>query len=159
PRQARGDRRRARTLDEWRRSRESRDSGQDLARDRGEDRARETYDRRRSRYDERRARYEDWRRARERDRGDWTRRREAERSDTAPRRGRGPFGAVVDKLVRNCGQHGTDFDNWPFDSLERIAGADEGRHNALAALRDSAKKAAERLAADCPQDVGAAPAA
>jgi hypothetical protein len=157
----RGDRRRARTLDEWRRSRETRDSGQDLARDRGEDRSRETYDRRRSRYDERRARYEDWRRFRERDREDGTRRREpyAERGDTALRRGRGPFGAVVDKLVRICSEHGRDFDNWPFDALERIAGADEGQRNALAALRDSAKTAAERLAADCPQDVGAAPAA
>jgi len=64
-----------------------------------------------------------------------------------------------EKLVRGCGQQGADFDNWPFDALERIAGADEGQRNALAALRDSAKKAAERLAADCPQDVGAAPTA
>jgi hypothetical protein len=155
----RGDRRRARSLDEWRRSRETRDSGQDVARDRGEDRTRETYDRRRSRYDERRARYEDWRRSRDRDREDLTRRREGDRGDAALRRVRGPFAAVVDKLVRNCSQHGTDFDNWPFDALERIAGADEGQRNALAALRDSAKAAAERLAADCPQDAGAAPAA
>jgi hypothetical protein len=144
--QARGDRRRARSLDEWRRSRESRDPGQDVARARGEDRTRESYDRRRSRYDERRARDEDWRRSRE-------------RGDAALRRGRGPFGAVVDKLVRVCGQHGADFDNWPFNALERIAGADEGRRNALAALRERAKAAAERLAADCPQDVPAAPAA
>src|SRR5215471_15783028 len=156
---SRGDRRRARSLDEWRRSRETRDPGQDLARDRGEDRARETYDRRRSRYDERRARYEDWRRSRDRDREDLTRRRKGDRGDAALRRVRGPFAAVVDKLVRNCSQHGTDFDNWPFDALERIAGADEGQRNALAALRDSAKAAAERLAADCPQDAGAAPAA
>jgi len=156
---ARSDRRRARTLDEWRRSRETRDPGQDAVRDRGEDRSRETYDRRRARYDERRARYQDWRRSRERE--DWTRRRDrdAERSDAALRRGRGPFGAVVDRLVRNCGQHGADFDNWPFDALERIAGADEGRRNALAVLRERAKAAAERLAADCPQDVPATPAA
>jgi hypothetical protein len=153
----RGDRRRARTLDEWRRSRETQNPGQDLARDRGEDRSRETYDRRRSRYDERRARDEDWRRAR--DREDGTRGREADRGDAALRRGRGPFGAVVDKLVCNCGQHGSDFDNWPFDALERIAGTDEAQRNALAALRERAKTAAERLAADCPQDVGAAPSA
>jgi hypothetical protein len=151
----RSDRRRARTLDDWRRSRET----QDFGRDRGEDRSRATYDRRRARYDERRARYEDWRRSRERDREDWTGRREPEGGDAALRRGRGPFGAMVDKLVRNCGQHGADFDNWPFEALERIAGADEGRRNALAALRERAKAAAERLAADCPQDVGAAPAA
>src|SRR5262245_14147101 len=90
---------------------------------------------------------------------DWARRREAERSDAALRRGRGPFGAVVDKLVRICGQNGTDFDNWPFDALARIADADEGQRNALRALRDRAKQAAGRLAADCPQDVGAAPPA
>jgi hypothetical protein len=158
----RGDRRRARSLDEWRRSRESQnqgqDSGRDLARDRGEDRSRESYDRRRARYEDwRRARYEDWRRSRER--GDWTRRREAERSDAALRRGRGPFGAVVEKLVRGCGQQGAEFENWPFDDIARSVGADEKQRNALAALRDSAKKAAERLAADCPQDVPAAPSA
>jgi hypothetical protein len=159
----RGDRRRARSLDEWRRSRETQnqgqDSGQDLARSRGEDRPRDSYDRRRARYDEwRRARYEDWRRNRER--GDWTRRREAERGDAALRRTRGgPFAAVVEKLVRGCGQQGAEFENWPFDAIAQIVGADEKERTALAALRESAKKAAERLAADCPQDVPAAPSA
>jgi hypothetical protein len=158
----RGDRRRARSLDEWRRSRETQsqgqDSRQDLARDRGEDRSRETYDRRRSRYDERRARYEDWRRSRERE--DGTRRREAARGDAVVRPGRGgPFGAVVEKLVRGCGQQGAEFENWPFDAIGQSVGAAENQRTALAALRDSAKKAAERLAADCPQDVPAAPAA
>src|SRR6516165_6702142 len=47
------------------------------------------------------------------------------------------FGAVVEKLGRGCGQQGTE----------------------LEGLRENAKKAAERLAADCPQDVPAAPAA
>jgi LTXXQ motif family protein len=152
----RGDRRRARSLDEWRRSRDTRDLGQD----RGEDRSRETYDRRRSRYDERRARYEDWRRSRERDRGDWTRQRDAERGDAALRRTRGgPFGAVVEKLVRGCGRQGAEFENWPFDAIAQSVGADENERTALAALRESAKTAAERLAADCPQDVPAAPSA
>jgi LTXXQ motif family protein len=162
----RGDRRRARSLDEWRRSRETQsqgqdrgqDSGQALTRDRGEDRSRETYDRRRARYDERRARYEDWRRSREQ-REDGTRRREAERGDTALRRGRGPFGVVVEKLVRGCGRQGAEFEAWPFDAIGQSVGADEKGRTALAALRESAKKAAERLAADCPQDVPAAPAA
>jgi len=85
------------------------------------------------------------------------RRREAERSNAELRRGRGPFGAVVEKLIRGCGQQGADFGNWPFDALARIAGADEDQRTALTALRDSAKKPAERLAADCPQDVPAAP--
>src|SRR5215510_15010726 len=142
----RGDRRRARSLDEWRRSRETQnqgqDSGQDLRRDRGEDRSRETYDRRRARYE------------------DWTRRREADRGDTALRRTRGgPFAAVVEKLVRGCAQQGAEFENWPFDAIAQTVGADEKERTALAALRESAKKAAERLAADCPQDVPAAPAA
>src|SRR5207247_1597476 len=121
---------------------------------------------RRARY-ERRARYADWRRSRERDdwrrvreREDWTRRREAERGDAALRRTRGgPFAAVVEKLVRGCGQQGAEFENWPFDAIAQIVGADEKERTALAALRDSAKKAAERLAADCPQDAPAAPSA
>src|SRR6516225_1990070 len=149
----RGDRRRVRSLDEWRRSRDTQNLGQDLGRDRGEDRSRETYDRRRARYEERRARYDDWRRSRGRG-------REAERGDAALRRTRGgPFGAVVEKLVRGCGQQGAEFENWPFDAIAQTVGADEKERTALAALRDSAKKAAERLAADCPQEVPAAPAA
>jgi hypothetical protein len=136
--------------------------GEDRAQDRGQDRARESYDRRLARYDdwrrardERRARYEDWRRSRERE--DWTRRREVERGDAALRRTRGgPFAAVVEKLVRGCGAQGAEFENWPFDAIARIVGADEKERTALAALRESAKKAAERLAADCPQDVPAA---
>jgi hypothetical protein len=162
----RGDRRRARSLDEWRRSRETQNQGQDsgqdrgqaLARDRRDDRIRDSYDRRRARYDEwRRGRdRDDWRRARERE--DWTRRREPARGYAALRPGRGgPFAAVVAKLVRGCGAQGAEFENWPFDAIAQIVGADETQRTALAALRDSAKKAAERLAADCPQDVPAAP--
>src|SRR5262249_51345190 len=162
----RGDRRRARSLDEWRRSGAAQSRGQDsgqnqgqdsrqgLARDRGEDRSRDSYDRRRFRYDERRARYEDWRRSRDRERADWTRRRAADGGDAALRRSRGgPFGAVVEKLVRGCGQQGAEFENWPFDAIAQTVGADEKERAALEGLRESAKKAAERLAADCPQDV------
>jgi hypothetical protein len=157
----RGDRRRARSLDEWRRNRETQSQGQDsgqdrgqaLARDRGEDRSRETYDRRRARYDE-------WRRSREREREDWTRRREAARGDAVMRPGRGgPFAAVVEKLVRGCGAQGAEFDRWPFDAIAQIVGADEKERNALEGLRESAKAASQRLAADCPQDVPAAPSA
>jgi LTXXQ motif family protein len=164
----RGDRRRARSLDEWRRTRETQSQGQDsgqdrgqaLARDRGDDRTRESYDRRR-------ARYEDWRRGRARD--DWrrsrepedgTRRREAERGDAALRPGRGgPFAAVVEKLVRGCGVQGAEFENWPFDAIAQIVGTDEAQRKALEGLRERAKAAAQRLAADCPQDVPAAPSA
>jgi hypothetical protein len=161
------------TLDDRRRGRATQDNAQDNAQDQGQDQAQDlkqdlkqdpkqdqNQDRAQVRGQDRfRERY-DRRRARDRDREGWARRREAERGDAALRPGRGgPFAAVVDKLVRICSRHGTDFDNWPFDALERIAGADEGRRNALAALRERAKTAAERLAADCPQDVPAAPAA
>src|SRR5258708_354890 len=163
-----GDRRRARSLDEWRRSRETQNQGQDsgqdrgqaLARDRGEDRTRESYDRRRARYDEwRRGRdRDDWRRSR--DREDGARRREAARSDAVMRPGRGgPFAAVVEKLVRGCGQQGAEFENWPFDAIAQIVGADEAQRRALEGLRESAKAAAERLAADCPRAGPAAPSA
>jgi LTXXQ motif family protein len=162
----RGDRRRARSLDEWRRNRETQSQGQDsgqdrgqaLARDRVDDRTRESYDRRRARYDEWRRDRDDWRRSRERE--DGTRRREDERGEAVMRPGRGgPFAAVVDKLVRGCGAQGAEFENWPFDAIAQIVGADEKERNALAALRESAKAAAQRLAADCPQDVPAAPSA
>src|SRR5262249_10541972 len=98
-------------------------------------------------------RYDDWRRSRERDREDGTRRREADRGDAALRRGRGPFGAVVEKLVRGCGAQGAEFENWPFDAIAQTVGADEKERAALEGLRESAKKAAQRLAADCPQEL------
>ena len=66
---------------------------------------------------------------------------------------------MVEKLVRGCGQQGAEFENWPFDAIAQIVGADEKERTALEGLRERAKKAAERLAADCPQDVPAAPAA
>src|SRR5262249_50521964 len=88
------------------------------------------------------------------EREDWTRRREAERGDAALRRTRGgPFAAVVEKLVRGCGRQGAEVDNWPVDAIAQSVGGDETQRTALAALRDSAQKAAERLAADCPQEV------
>ena len=139
--------------------------------DRSEDRARDR-DRRRARYDDwwrsrnderrwrdrddwRRAHYDDWRRGRGRE--DWTRVRAVEGGDAVLRPGRGgPFGAVVEKLIHGCGQQGAEFDNWPFDAIGQSVGVDETQRNALVALRGSAKQAAERLAADCPQDVPAA---
>jgi len=75
-----------------------------------------------------------------------------------PGRG-GPFAAVVEKLVRGCGAQRAEFENWPFDAIGQIVGADEKERTALAALREGAKAAAEKLAADCPQDVPAAPSA
>jgi len=66
---------------------------------------------------------------------------------------------VVEKLVRGCAQQGAEFENWPFDAIAQTVGADEKERTALEGLRESAKKAAQRLAADCPQDVPAAPAA
>src|SRR6266851_4864435 len=120
-----------------------------------------------TRDDGRRARYDEWRRGRDRDdwrrsrdREDGARRREAARSDAVMRPGRGgPFAAVVEKLVRGCGQQGAEFENWPFDAIAQIVGADEAQRRALEGLRESAKAAAERLAADCPRDVPAAPSA
>jgi LTXXQ motif family protein len=71
----------------------------------------------------------------------------------------GPFAAVVAKLVRGCGAQGAEFENWPFDAIGQIVGGAEAQRKALEGLRETAKKAAERLAADCPQDVPAAPSA
>jgi LTXXQ motif family protein len=139
------------------------DRGQEAGQNPGQPPARATDDWRRGRdRDEwRRARYrdrDDWRRGRYRD--EWTRRRAAERSDAALRPGRGgPFGAVVEKLVRGCAAQGAEFEHWPFDAIAKIAGTDEKQRIALEGLRGAAKEAAERLSADCPQDIPAAPSA
>jgi hypothetical protein len=43
---------------------------------------------------------------------------------------------VASKLVRGCGQQGAEFENWPFDGIAQIVGADEKERTALASLRD-----------------------
>jgi hypothetical protein len=148
----RTDRVRVRNLDQWRRAQES-----------GQQSGQASGDLRRGR--------DDWRRGR--DRGEWARdddrrhsraREESTRlgvaapGDAALRRS-GPFGATIEKLVRGCAAQGAEFENWPFDTIAQTVGADEAQRNALAALRDAAKAAAQRLASDCPQDIPAAPAA
>jgi hypothetical protein len=150
----------------------------DRARDRGDDRAR--YDRRRGRSVEDGRGFRetgDWRRYRgyrdERRRArEEDRRRDRGRDDVTPARaaavpgelalprGRnGAFGATIEKLVRGCAAQAAEFTNWPLDDIARTVSADENQRNALEALRGKAKAAGERLSADCPRDVPAAPAA
>ena len=84
--------------------------------------------------------------------------RTAGRAETALRRGRsGLFAAAVEKLVRGCAAQGAEFENWPFDAISRSVNPDETQNKALDGLRAGAKQAAQRLAADCPQDVSAVP--
>src|SRR5258708_25965119 len=150
----RTDRVRVRNLDQWRRAQES-----------GQQSGEASGDLRRGR--------DEWRRGR--DRGEWARdddrrhsraRQESTRlgvaapGDAALRRARsGAFGATIEKLVRGCAAQGAEFENWPFDTIAQTVGADEAQRSALAALRDAAKAAAQRLASDCPQEIPAAPAA
>jgi hypothetical protein len=172
-----GERGSARSLDEWRarQSQGQNEQGQDRDQARGDDRGRDGAQSRaenpdrwqgryRDRYDRRRARYDEWRRARQdprryRDRDEELSRSPAAERGDVPRGRSGPFGAAVDKLVRGCAVQGAEFENWPFDSIARTIGPDETQNKALDGLREAAKQAAQRLAAECPQDVPAAPAA
>jgi hypothetical protein len=158
-----------------RRGRDAQDpqsAGQDRSLGRGQDfgRDRARYDRRRYRESGDWRRYRDYRderrRAREEDR-----RRVPARDDVAPARVTGPagdpalsggrngaFGATIDKLVRGCAAQAAEFANWPLDDISRTVAPDETQRTALENLRGKAKAAGERLAADCPRDVPAAPA-
>src|SRR5258708_27207177 len=139
------------TLDDWRRARDTQGQGQGRGQAQGQDQGQN------QRQDQAQDQRQDQRQDRLQDRRDY---RARERGDAALRSGRGgPFAAVVEKLVRGCGAQGAEFENWPFDAIAQIVGADEKERNALAALRESAKAAAQRLAADCPQDVPAGPSA
>src|SRR5260370_10118624 len=138
-------------LDDWRRARDTQGQGQGRGQAQGQDQGQNEGQ------DQAQDQRQDQRQDRLQDRRDY---RARERGDAALRSGRGgPFAAVVEKLVRGCGAQGAEFENWPFDAIAQIVGADEKERNALAALRESAKAAAQRLAADCPQDVPAAPSA
>jgi len=61
----------------------------------------------------------------------------------------------MDKLVRACLQQSAQFQRWPFEDIARIAALDERQRAALEELRSAAGAAAEKLTADCPQDVPA----
>jgi hypothetical protein len=140
---ARYDRRRGRSVEDWRSFRET----ADWRRYRG------------YRDERRRAREEDRRRDRGRD--DVTPARAAAvPGELALPRGRsGAFGATIDKLVRGCAAQAAEFANWPLDDIARTVEPNETQRNALEALRGKAKEAGERLAVQCPRDVPSAPAA
>jgi hypothetical protein len=61
--------------------------------------------------------------------------------------------------VRGCAAQAAEFENWPFDSIAQAVSPDDNQRQALEALRDAAKQAAQKLSTDCPQDAPAAPAA
>jgi hypothetical protein len=84
--------------------------------------------------------------------------REAEWPESAPRRS-GAFGAIVDRLIRGCGQQGVEMQNWPFDFIAQIVSLDDKQRSALDELRGTVKQAADSLMSNCPQDVPAAPTA
>src|SRR5437763_6999230 len=156
-----------------RRSQDPASAGQDRSLDRGQDfgQDRARYDRRRYRDSGDWRRYRDYRDERRRAR-DENRRRDPARDDATPARAAAPagnaalsggrngaFGATIDKLVRGCAAQAAEFANWPLDDISRTVAPDDNQRNALEALRGKAKAAGERLAADCPRDVPAAPAA
>ena len=88
----------------------------------------------------------------------WRRRDTGSLYDGRGRNG-GAFGAVVERLIRGCGQQGIELGAWPFETIAQVVVPDDTQRAALEQLRDTTQKAAEILAADCPQDVPAAPAA
>jgi LTXXQ motif family protein len=92
---------------------------------------------------------------------DRARRRETEFPDSALRNARpgGAFSAVIDRLIRGCGQQGAELKSWPFDAITQIVSPDESQRAALEQLRAVSAEAAERLAADCPQAIPPAPSA
>src|SRR5215831_6653490 len=73
------------------------------------------------------------------------------------RTGGGGFGAAMDQLIRGCVQQATQLQNLPFDEITRIVAPNDTQRNALEALRASATAGAERVSAQCPQDLPASP--
>src|SRR5262245_2758065 len=93
------------------------------------------------------------------DSDDRSRRRDSDFPDAGPRAARpgGAFGAVIDRLIRGCGQQAAELKSWPFAAIADIVRPDDTQGSALEALRTTSADAAERLATDCPQSIPAAP--
>jgi hypothetical protein len=69
----------------------------------------------------------------------------------------GTFGAVIDRLVRGCLQQAVELQSWRLEEIAQIVMPDDAQRGALEVLRGAIPVAAERLSAECPQDVPMAP--
>jgi LTXXQ motif family protein len=94
-----------------------------------------------------------------RDSDDRARGRNTEFPDAALRNARpsGAFSVAIDRLIRGCGQQAAELKSWPFAAIADIVRPDDTQRSALEALRTVSADAAERLAANCPQAIPAAP--
>lgn len=63
------------------------------------------------------------------------------------------FSAVIERLVRACVQQASLFQSWPFEDIVRITAPDDAQRGTLDTLRATTKSAAEKLSANCPQEL------
>jgi hypothetical protein len=62
------------------------------------------------------------------------------------------FNGIVSRIIHSCAQRASELRDWPFDTIARTVAPNDAQRNALETLRVEAAKAADRLAADCPQN-------
>src|SRR3981081_2130953 len=73
--------------------------------------------------------------------------------------GRELFTDVVGRRDAAVRQQGAEMQNWPFDSIVKIASPDDNQREALDQLRDMSKSTADTLIANCPRESPSAPTA
>jgi hypothetical protein len=62
------------------------------------------------------------------------------------------FNRIVSRIIHGCAQRASELRDWPFDAITRTVAPNDAQREALETLRMEAGKAADRLAADCPQN-------
>jgi LTXXQ motif family protein len=73
---------------------------------------------------------------------------------TAPH---GPFGALIEQIVRDCGREVAELKSFPLDAIAQSISPDDAQDAALKNIRSMAGTSADTLAQSCAEQIPAAP--
>jgi hypothetical protein len=83
---------------------------------------------------------------------------EATHSTTADKRtAHGPFGALIEQIVRDCSREVSELRSFPLDAIAQSISPDDGQDAALKNIRSLAGTTADTLAQSCSEQIPPAP--
>jgi hypothetical protein len=70
---------------------------------------------------------------------------------------RGPFGALIEQIVRDCGREVAELKSFPLDAISQSINPDDAQDAALKSIRSMAGTTADTLAQSCSEQIPPAP--
>jgi hypothetical protein len=71
--------------------------------------------------------------------------------------GRGPFGALIEQIVRDCSREVAELKSFPLDAISQSINPDDAQDAALKSIRSMAGATADTLAQSCSEQIPPAP--